>query len=132
MKTPMLDIASIVPMEREIQIEHPNGTGEKLPIWVTVMSVDDPRLQPHTKKLQEKNQERARRGKVIPIDEREKAIIDLLARTITGWRWEVHYKGEFPAFSHLKAVEILSDENIIWFRKQIDDAVGDANRFFQS
>lgn len=130
-ETPILDIASLVPGEREIQISRP-GSQEKLPIWVTLMSSDDARLRQHQRKLMDQQAHRQQRGKILSSEEKEKAIIELIARTITGWRWEVHYKGEIPEFSHRKAVEILSDENIPWFFAQINEAAGDTERFFQT
>lgn len=125
----ILDIASLSPGTREIQLDRP-GTHEKLPIWVTLMSADDARLKRFQRQLMDKQAERQRRGKILSTEEKEKAVVDLLARTITGWRFEVHYKGEIPEFSHRKAVEILSDENIPWFFAQVNEAAGDSDSFF--
>jgi len=127
--TNILDIATLTPGEREIQLSRP-ASQEKLPIWLTLMSADDARLKRYQRQLLDKQAERQRRGKIFSAEEKEKALIELLARTITGWRWEAHYKGEVPEFSHRKAVEILSDENIPWFFEQVNEAVGDTERFF--
>ena len=126
----ILDITSLTPGEREIQLDRPGTNGEKLPIWIRIMSADDPRLKQHVRRLMDKQAERARRNKVLSTEEKEKAVIELIARTIVGWKWEVHYKGEIPEFSQKKAIEILSDENIPWFFSQINEAAGDTERFF--
>lgn len=124
-----LDISTLSPGEREIQLDRP-GSQEKLPIWITLMSADDARLKRYQRQLLDRQSERQRKGKFLSAEEKEKAIVDLLARTITGWRWEAKYKGEIPEFSHKKAVEILSDENIPWFFTQINEAAGDTEHFF--
>lgn len=126
----LLDIANLSPGEREIQLDRP-GSSEKLPIWVTLMSSDDARLKRYQRQLLDKQAEKQRRNKVFTTEEKEKAVIELVARTITGWRWEALYKGEKPEFTHSKAVEILSDENIPWFFAQINEAAGDTERFFK-
>ena len=125
----ILDIVSLVLKDREIQLDRPDGSG-KLPIWLTIMSTDDERLKQHTRRIQDKQAHKAQRNKFFSAEEKERFLVELLARTVTGWRWEVQYNGEIPEFSYEKVYEVLSDSRIPWFLAQLTEAVGDTERFF--
>lgn len=125
-----LDILSLTPGEREIQLTRPDGTNEKLPIWIRLMSADDARLKRYQRHLIDRRQERQRKGKVLSAEEMENGLVELLARAIVGWKFEVVYDGEIPEFSHKKAVQLLSDSRIPWFFTQINEAIGDSESFF--
>ena len=124
-----IDISTITPKEREIEIMHP-ATGEPLGITVTVMSADDSRLKRHQRQLIDRRQERQRRNKFLSAQEMEFEMVKLIANAIVGWDFKVKYQGEIPAFSTRKAIEMLSDPNIPWFFEQINAEMGDTKAFF--
>lgn len=125
-----LEISNINPGEREIQIVHPK-TREKLGISILVMSVDDPRMKRHTRKLMDKRSERQRKNKILSAEEMEAGIIELVAHAVVDWNWgERKYKGDVPQYSHRKVLEVFSDENISWLFDQVNEEVGETKAFF--
>ena len=129
MTTDILDISSLKPKEREIRLNHPS-TGEPLPIWLTIMSADDPRLKVHQRRLIDSRRQKQARGKDFSAEQMETELVKMLAHAIVDWKFEVHYNGEFPAFSVKKASEMLADPNIPWFFEQVNTEVGDTKAFF--
>lgn len=125
----MEDLFSVVPKEREIPVNHPK-TGELL-VTVMLMSVDDPRLKQAQRRLTDARIERERRGKTMKSEEMETSIIQLLAKTVTGWRWESEefgIDGNKPEYSPRLVIDLMT--KLPWFFEQINDAAGDTKAFF--
>lgn len=124
------DISQLKPKTRVVQILHPR-TGDELGISVEVMSFGDPRLKRIIRQINDQKQEREARRKILKTEELESNSVRLVANAIVGWDWsksKFGFKGELPAFSPAKAVEVLSE--LDWFFTQLNEEIGNDKAFF--
>lgn len=124
-----MDISSIKPAERIIEILHP-GTGEKLGITVSVISLNDERLNQVRRRIQNKRIDLEKRGKTFKADDIEENEFELFVATMTGWSWEGDntFNGEKPAFNERNVKAVLKE--LPWFKDQVREAIGDEKAFF--
>lgn len=142
-----LDTAKASDKGAEIELLHPTKQ-TPLGIFVTVLGKDSEVFKSQVKSdinaAVRKEAFAKRRGKhVDPMtaEEAEEKAIELLVLCTLGWRSETKdEKGEVVAneptitlgseklsFSIINAKRVYSD--FIWFRRQIDDAIGDLENF---
>lgn len=125
------DISAIAPSTRTFEILHP-GTGAGLDIFVTVLSLDDEKMKKIQRRLTDRLLEMRRKNKSMTAEEIETNQINLLVEAITDWEWrnKANYKGTKPPCDVANVKAVLSD--LVWFRKQVDEQVGDTESFFRN
>lgn len=126
----MVDLATIKPTDRTVDIRHP-VTGEDIGVSVTLMPVSDDRLKRLRRQIQDKQSVLERKGKSFKAEEREKNANDFLFAAMTGWNWhgdDVTFRGERPEFNQRNVNAVF--EELPWFREQIDEELGDTKSFF--
>ena len=124
------DISQLKPKTRVVQILHP-ATGDELGISVEVMSFGDPRLKRIIRQINDQKQEREARRKIMRTEDMESNSVRLVANAIVGWDWSKSsfgFKGERPAFSLKKAIEVLSE--LDWFYTQLNEEIANEKAFF--
>ena len=125
----MVDIAKIIASDRTIEIHDPADGDTPLGIQVTLHSPDNPTLMRLQKKIADKIISYRRRNKNYSADEMEADKIELLSAAISGWNWNDNtYKGKSVEFNPATVADVLT--NVPWFRKQIDEELGDEKAFF--
>ena len=124
-----MDISTLVPNERIIEIKHP-ANDEKLCIRVTIVSLNDNKTKQIRRQFINKRLELEKKGKSFKADDIEENETDLLIASMTGWDW---YDAEF----HVEKLD-FNESNIKkvfrelpWFKDQISEAVSDEKAFFQ-
>ncbi len=123
-----MDISNLEYSDREIEIVNP-GTREELGITLTIMSVNDPRLNTYKNLARNKNLKFQRMNKTQTAEETEEDVLDLLAKTVLGWNWgDNEFKGEKLEFSTANIKKVF--RALPWFKDQVDTAVMDESRFF--
>lgn len=134
-KTAGFDISEIKSQDRTIEITHP-GTGENLGIRVTLMSIDDERLQKIKRSITDRRLHLEARGKTLRADEIEENKITIYATSITGWEWyalsegiaPVLFHGDIPEFNRRNVVAVLTE--LTWFADQINAELNETKAFF--
>jgi len=137
-----LDTCAACDKGAEIELRHPT-TGEPVGIFVTILGKDSEVFRQHVKEdvnTRIRRQALAdKRGKdVAPptAEEAEEKATDLLVVCTVGWRQRIEgdnfkstitYKGEELAFTVANAKKLYS--NLLWFRRQVDEAIGDLENF---
>lgn len=131
-----MDLASLTPTERKIDIVHP-GNGSPLGVWVSVVSLDDERMKKLRRAITDEANKKAQRGKVMKAEEIDENLDRLLINAMTGWGWEKDEAGEDQTFQGIKPE--FNEKNIRkvfatlpWFRDQLNEAVGDTKSFFSN
>lgn len=126
-----MDLDTLKPAERIVEILHP-GTGEKIGVKVTVISISDDKMTAIRRKIQNKRIELDRRGKAFKADDLEENELELLLAGVIGWCWEgeTTFKGEKPEFNERNLKLVLKE--LPWFKQQLQEAIGDEKAFFQS
>ena len=124
-----MDISTLKPSERLIQIKHPKS-GEDLGITVTVMSIDDERMKGTMRRIRDRNRSQEAKGKAIKSEEWEETTNQLVFSAMTGWEWAegVDFKGKKPEFSRAMVFMVFTE--LPWFRDQIDEVLGDEKGFY--
>ena len=127
----MMDINTLVPTERLIEIKHP-VTEKNLGIRVSVISLNDEKMKLIRRKFINKRLELEKRGKSFKADDIESNELDLLIACIVSWDWygEATFNGSKPEFNEINVRNVLT--TFSWFKDQISEAVGDEKAFFQS
>lgn len=125
----MVDLASIEPNDRTIEITHP-GTGENIGVRVTVMSANDVRMQKTRRQLTDKRLSDHQKNKALTSEQAEENGNRLIFAAMTGWEWydDASFNGEIPAFNRLNVFAVFS--KLPWFREQLDTAIADDEAFF--
>ena len=125
-----MELADIKPVERIIDILHP-ATDEKLGISVTILSINDEKMNAVKRRIQNKRMELERRGKAFNASDLKDNELELLLTSIVCWDWgNNEFHGEVPEFNEKNVKAVLTE--LPWFKQQIMDAVGDEKSFFQS
>lgn len=130
----MVDISERKPSERTIDIIDP-ATFEALGITVSIMALDDPRMKRIKRTLTDRRNSAAMKGKLTKAEEMEEEGNNLLFAAMTGWKWgkdsngeQNTFHGEVPDFNPKNVKEVF--EELPWFKRQVDEAVGDDRSFF--
>lgn len=108
---------------------HPKTTAP-LGIKISIMSLDDERLAKIKRNFQDERTRLESKGKYLKAIDVEENKIELIFAAMTGWTWEgeANWHGEKPAFSAAKVKEILNAAP--WMRTQLENELGEVERFF--
>lgn len=124
-----MDISTLIPNERVIEIKHP-VTDANIGIKVTVVSLDDEKTKQTRRRVINKRIELEKKGKNFRADDIEENEFDLIFASMTGWEWyDAEFHGEKPAFNEANVKKVLNE--LPWFKRQISEAIGDEKAFFQ-
>ena len=126
-----MDINTLVPVERIIEIKHP-AKDENLGIRVTIVSMNDEKVKYIRRKFINNRIELEKKGKSFKADDIESNEIDLLLACITGWDWygDIDFNGSKPEFNEANVKKVLN--TFRWFKDQLTEAVSDEKAFFQN
>lgn len=128
-----MDLANIKPAEEIIrEIVHP-GSGKEIGIRVSVRSIDDEKMKPIRREIQNRRIKLEQRGKSFNADQLEENNNRLLFKAMTGWDWygkDIDFHGDKPAFNEDNVMRLFDEAT--WFRDQIQEMVGETKDFFQS
>lgn len=124
-----IDLASLTPAsEILINIKHP-ATGEPIGVTVSIMSIDDERMKPIKRQIQDRKLKLEQRGKNFKAEEIEENGFDLAFRAMLGWDWgDNTFEGKKPEFS--KAFAYVVFAKLSWFHNQIMEAISEEKSFF--
>lgn len=132
----MADLSEIKTSDRTIEILHP-ATGEKLGVQVTLVSIDDDRLQKLKRQITDRRLHLEARGKTFKAEEIEENKNNLLFTATTGWTWgkdadgeQQTFHGEVPEHNRKNFTAVVTE--LPWFGDQINEAVGDTKAFFSN
>lgn len=124
-----MDISTLVPNERIIEIKHP-ANDEKLGIRVTIVSLNDNKTKQIRRQFINKRLELEKKGKSFKADDIEENETDLLIASMTGWDWyDAEFHGEKLDFNESNIKKVFRE--LPWFKDQISEAVSDEKAFFQ-
>lgn len=128
-----MDVSSLVPSERLIEITHPK-TGEYLGIKITLLSLMDEKMVKIKRRIADNHLALTRKGKSLKSSEIEDNENLLIFEAMTGWIWEddANWKGEKPEFNLKNVKEILNAPGFEWFKRQLAEAIEDESAFFTS
>ena len=137
-----LDTGAACDKGAEIELKHPT-TSEPLGLFVTILGKDSQVFREHVKQDVNARIRRealaSKRGKdVAPptAEEAEDKATELLVICTLGWRQRnedgsfkdtITYKGEELSFNVPNAKTVYT--NLLWFRRQVDEAIGDLENF---
>jgi len=127
----MIDLNSVKPVERVIEILHP-ATGQELGIRVSILSITDPKLKKIKRRVQDERLRLEARGKAFKSEDVEENLNAIVFNAMVGWEWygDVCFNSEKPAFNQRMVKEVF--EELPWFKSQIEEAIGDEQAFFQT
>lgn len=131
----MADISAIKSTERTIDILHP-ATGEPIGVRVTLVSIDDDRLTKIRRAITDQRMRLEQKGKPFKAEEIEENANNLLFAAIVDWEWysltesgeRTTFHDEIPDFNRRNFNAIIGE--LPWFKKQINEAVGEESAFF--
>lgn len=137
-----LDTGTACDKGAEIELKHPT-TSEGLGLFVTILGKDSQVFREHVKQDVNARIRRealaSKRGKDVPpptAEEAEEKATELLVICTLGWRQRnedgsfketITYKGEELSFNVPNAKTVYT--NLLWFRRQVDEAIGDLENF---
>ena len=127
-----MEISTLKPSDRIIEIKHPADENKNLGIRVTIISLSDEKMKSIRRRFINRRIELEKRGKNFKADDIEDNEIEILVASITGWEWygDIEFNGSKPEFNEANVRKILNDFE--WFKNQIAEAVGDEKAFFQN
>lgn len=139
----MADLSTIKPVERMVEILHPN-TDKPVGLRVTLMSMLDPRMKKLKRQLQDERNKRAQRGKIFKAEETEENQNKLVFAAMTGWFWynptgkkgdegfddeaDLNFHGKKPEFNQKNVYDVFNE--LEWVVNQLVDAIDDEKAFF--
>ena len=125
-----MDISTLTPNERIIEIKHP-ANDENLGIRVTIVSLNDNKTKQIRRQFINKRLELEKKGKSFKADDIEENETDLLIASMTGWDWyDAEFHGEKLEFNENNVKKVFHE--LPWFKDQVSEAVSDEKAFFQS
>lgn len=133
-----MDLSTIKPSERTIEIEHP-ATGQPLGVRVTVVSLDDDRLKRTKRNITDESLKLQAKGKSFKVEELERNSKALLFGATTGWEWysptgdeddTPTFNGETPEYNQKNFYAVV--DALPWFGEQIREALEDSKGFFDN
>lgn len=131
-----MDIASIKPIERTVEITHP-GTGAPLGIRVRVMSIEDDRLKKIKRSITDERFKLESKGKSLKSEELEKNGERLLFGATLGWEWYnptgeeadmPSMNGAVPDYTVRNFNELINTAP--WIADQLREAIDETKSFF--
>ena len=133
-----MDLSTIKPSERTIEIEHP-ATGQPLGVRVTVVSLDDDRLKRTKRNITDESLKLQAKGKSFKVEELERNSKALLFGATTGWEWysptgdkkdAPTFEGSVPEYNQKNFYAVI--DALPWFGEQIREALEDSKGFFDN
>lgn len=140
-----MDLSSIKPGERTIEIEHP-ATGAPLGIRVGIVSLDDDRLKRLKRNITDESLKLQAKGKAFKVEELERNSKSLLFGATTRWEWYnptgkegdegydakamPDFNGEIPEYNQKNFNAVI--EALPWFADQLREALEDTKGFFDN
>ena len=141
----MVDIAEVKTSELKRKIVYPEGhdlAGDWMGITISVVQLEDDKTQQARRRIMDSRLKKDAKGKTLTAEEVEENQLDILYSCMTGWDWSggedekvnkvdaATFNGETPAFNRRDVKKVLA--TLPWFRKQVDDAIDEAQGFFES
>lgn len=130
----MADLSTIEYIEKTVRIVHPNNK-EDLGIAVSLMSPEDPRLEPIKTKILDQQLKLQASNKTLKAEQIKHNRDMILFRAITGWEWTKDargdaalWEGEKPELNQKNVLDIFAKH--AWFRNQVDEAFSELESFF--
>lgn len=140
----MVDIASLKPKERTIEIKYP-GTDDRFGLRVHLMHVDDERMTKLKRGITDRRLYLEARGKTFKAQEIEENRHNILFGAMTGWEWynptgkegdegfDPEMQPEFegstnPEFNRKTVIALMNE--VSWFPDQVNEALGETKDFF--
>ena len=126
-----MDISNIKPIERTIEIKHPK-TNVELGIRVSLVSLNDPKLQSVRRKMTDLRTRYENRNKVMKAAELEEHDNEMLFTAMTSWDWygkDSTFEGKKPKFNKVQVLQIF--KTLPWFKEQLTEAITEEQAFFQ-
>lgn len=140
-----MDLSTIKPETQTVEIKHP-GTGMPLGVRVSMMSMQDERLQRFRRKLRDDAIRLEKRGKKMSAEQEEENGRDLAFTACTGWEWYnptgeegdegfdedamPSFNGGVPDFNKKNFNEVTT--TLPWFLNQLGELFEDDERFFNN
>lgn len=138
-----MDISNLKPQERTVEILHPQS-GERLGIRVSIMSIDDPRLDRQKRVFRDEANRLSARGKYVKAEQEENNSRDLLFAATTGWEWYnptgtektpgydaekmPSFNGETPEYNERNFKAVVKE--LPWFTRQLVSEIDEEKAFF--
>jgi len=130
-----MDISSIKPTEKTVEILHP-ATEEEIGIRVTLISMDDPAMKNHKRQVQDRRLKKEQKGKALKSRELEDDMDELIFRAMKGWEWykpegakqAANFRGETPKFNRKNVLDVFAE--LPWFLDQLNEHLGEEKDFF--
>jgi len=124
-----MDISSIAPKSRTVDITHP-VTGEPVGIKFVLLPDSDEKVKKAKRVIQ--NRQLQSRKLNITAEQLEANSLDLLVAAIDSWEWtgDAEFRGEKPEFTAANVRTVLRD--VDWIRKQVDRELGNEEAFFEA
>lgn len=138
-----MDLSTLKTGDRTIEVASP-VTGENLGIRISVMSIDDDRMQKVKRRITDERLRLEARGKVFKAEEIEENRHNLLFAAMSGWEWynptgkegdegydkdaAPTFEGSVPDFNRKDVINVLT--KLSWLTDLINEAVGDTKAFF--
>ena len=144
----MVDLATIRPGTRTIEILLPGDAQQKVGIRVEILSINDEKLAKIKREITNNKLALGAKGKHFKIDDLERNNHELLFTAMLGWEWYnptgdekskgydadamPSFNGEVPDFNKKNVMAMFNMESLYWFHDQINEAVSDTAGFFGS
>lgn len=130
-----MDLGTIRSQNSTVEIVHP-GTGKKTGLILELRPMHDDAVKRVTNSIKDHRLKLAARNKNFKAEELESGRFEILSAAIAGWSWgkdddgkEASFAGEQLKYTPVNVRRILE---IDWIADQVDEALGDTGRFFQS
>lgn len=131
-----MEIGELKPQTRELEINHP-GRDVPLGIRLTILSMDDPKMQGVKRSLVNHRLNVEQKGKHLKADDIDENLQTILLSAILGWKWynptedeatQPKLEGDTdPEFCPRNVKKLLAHE---WFRDQVNAGISDRAAFY--
>lgn len=138
-----MDLATLTPSERKIEIKHP-VTDEPIGVRIGLVSMDDESMMKLRRQITDRSQKLAQKQKTFSAEELEQNSNDILFTAITGWEWYnptgkegdegydpiamPDFNGEVPEYTKRNLIAV--NKKLAWFKRQISDELEEVKDFF--
>lgn len=139
-----MDIASLKPSERTIEILHPVHD-TPIGLRVFLVSTDDPKMKKLRRKFIDRDQELAKKRKPASGEEMLQRYDEIAFNATQGWEWynptgkegddgydaDAHatFNGEVPDFNQRNFYNVIRE--LGWVKTQIQEALDETKDFFK-
>ena len=139
-----MDLTSLKPSSRSIEIKHP-VTEEPVGIRIDIVSIDDDRLKKLKRQIIDASQKLQVKGKFFSAVELEQNANLIMFTASEGWKWYnptgkesdegydadamPSFHDEVPAYNQKNFVALITE--LPWVRKQLNDEMEETKAFFE-